>query len=110
MKDVVNDLVPEAPAIPRLPVTLIIALWTVPALLSTFETVVFSSLNGQPTPVWRAFVSEASGWYTWALITPLVIRMGIRFPVIRPLRWRHIAAHVAVLLLAGLAQAIVSAG
>jgi two-component system, LytTR family, sensor kinase len=110
MKDTVNDLVPEGPMIPRLPVTLIIALWTIPALLSTFETVVFASINGQPTPVWRAFVSEASGWYTWALITPLVIRMGIRFPVVRPLRWRHIAAHVGVLLSAGLAQAIVSSG
>jgi two-component system, LytTR family, sensor kinase len=106
MSNTIYDNVPEAPEYSRLPVTLLAALWTVPALLSTFETVVFASLSGHPLPVWRAFISEASGWYTWALVTPLIIRMGIRYPV----TWRNALVHAAAALGAGSAQALVSAG
>lgn len=109
MRTTIEDSSAEAFAIPRLPVGLLAALWTVPALLSTFETVVFSSMSGHPVAVWRAFVSEACGWYTWALITPLIIRLGRRFPLARPVRPRHVLVHVGGLLGAGLAQALVSA-
>jgi two-component system, LytTR family, sensor kinase len=94
---------------PRFPVWLLAGLWTLPALLSTFETVVFNAMNGRPVPVWRAFVSEASGWYTWALITPLVIQLSRRLPVRRGLRVRHIPIHLAAAIAAGALQATVSA-
>jgi two-component system LytT family sensor kinase len=103
-----DDLVADAGALPRLPVALLAALWTVPALLSTLETVVFAAMNGHPMPVWRAFVGEASGWYTWALITPLIILLGRRLPLARPIRWTSIAIHAPAVLLAGAAQALVS--
>jgi two-component system, LytTR family, sensor kinase len=98
---------PDAP--PRHPVWLLAALWTLPALLSTFETVVFNAMSGRPVPVWRAFVSEASGWYTWALVTPLVIRLSRRFPLRRGSRVRHVPVHLGAAVVAGALQAIVSA-
>src|SRR5579885_2522380 len=96
-------------AFARMPVALLAALWTVPALLSTFETVVFADLAGHPVSVWRAFVSEAAGWYAWALITPMIVRLGRRFPLARPIRPRSVTIHAAGLLAAGGLQAVVSA-
>jgi two-component system LytT family sensor kinase len=96
-------------AFPRMPVALLAALWTVPALLSTFETVVFADLAGHPVPVWRAFVTEAAGWYAWALITPMIVRLGRRFPITRPVLPRNAVVHVAGLLAAGGIQAAGSA-
>jgi signal transduction histidine kinase len=94
---------------PRYPAWLLAGLWTLPALLSTLETVVFNALSGRHESVWRAFVSEASGWYTWALITPVVIMLGRRFPLARPVRATAIATHAGAALCAGLLQATVSA-
>ena len=99
----------DTEALPRYPLWLLAALWTLPALLSTFETVVFNAMSGRSVALWRAFVSEACGWYTWALITPLVIRLGRRFPVGRGARLRHVPIHLAAAVTAGAAQAMVSA-
>jgi LytS/YehU family sensor histidine kinase len=103
-----DDVIADARVLPRLPVGVLVALWTVPALLSTLETLVFAALNGRPMPVWRAFASEASGWYTWALITPIVIRLARRYAIARPIRWKYAAVHVAGVVGAGLAQALAS--
>lgn len=103
-----DDLVTDAGATRRLPVAVLAALWTVPALLSTLETVIFASMSGRPMPVWRAFVSESSGWYTWALITPLIVWLGRRFPLARPIRWSNVAVHAGALVCAALTQAFVS--
>ena len=71
----------------------VIALWSIPALLSTLETVTFTRLAGHEIAPWRAFVAEAPQWYGWALLTPLIARLGERFPLRRPLRWRNLAVH-----------------
>lgn len=78
----------------RLPIAIVWAAWTVPALLSTFETVMFMRSGGRPIETWRAFASEAPGWYMWALLTPLIARWAEWFPLGRPLRWRSVLAHV----------------
>lgn len=95
---------------PRFPLWLLAGVWTLPALLSTFETVVFNAMSGRSMPVWRAFVSESSGWYTWALITPIVVVLGRRFPLRRETLARHVPLHLAVAVAAGAMQAAVSAG
>jgi two-component system LytT family sensor kinase len=78
----------------------VIALWSIPALLSTLETVTFTRLAGHEIAPWRAFVAEAPQWYGWALFTPLIARLGERFPLRRPLRWRNLAIHGAASLVA----------
>jgi two-component sensor histidine kinase len=85
------------------PLWLIATMWTVPALLSTLETVMFARLAKRPMPVWRAFVSEAPQWYGLAVLSPLVIRLGDRFPLRRPLRVANIVVHaLASLTVSGL--------
>jgi two-component system LytT family sensor kinase len=71
----------------------VIALWSIPALLSTLETVTFARLAGHEIAPWRAFVAEAPQWYGWALLTPLIARLAERVPLRRPLRWRNLAIH-----------------
>ncbi len=94
---------------PRFPLWLLAGVWTLPALLSTLETVVFNAMSGRSMPVWRAFVGEASGWYTWALITPAVVALGRRFPLRRATWMRHAPLHLSAAIAAGALQALVSA-
>lgn len=89
------------------PAWLVFAAWTVPALLSTFETVMFSRLKGSPSEVWRAFATQAPGWYAWAAFTPVIVALASRFPLARPFRWRSVAAHVAGYLLVALSSSSV---
>jgi two-component system LytT family sensor kinase len=84
------------------PLWMVLVMWTVPALLSTFETVMFAQLANRPIAVWRAFVAEAPQWYVFALFSPAIIALGARFPIRRPIRVSHMAAH-------GLASLVVSA-
>jgi two-component system LytT family sensor kinase len=75
------------------PAWLVFVMWTVPALLSTFETVMFARLAHRPMPVWRAFVSEAPQWYGLAILSPLIVALGERFPVRRPIRIANVFVH-----------------
>ncbi|HVT38626.1 MAG TPA: histidine kinase [Gemmatimonadaceae bacterium] len=68
---------------PRISHWLIAAVWSVPAVLSTFETVTLTRGGPQPMTLWRAFLAEAPGWYAWAALTPAVIYLGRRFPLDR---------------------------
>lgn len=78
----------------------VFALWSIPALLATFETTTLAGASGHPIALWRAFASEAPQWYGWALLTPIVARLGARFPLARPVRLGHVAVHVAASLAA----------
>ena len=86
---------------------LVLAAWTVPALLSTFETVTFARLAAHPIELWRAFATEAPGWYTWAMLTPIIARVAMRAPLVRPVRTRNVLAHVVSFLLIALAASAV---
>jgi two-component system LytT family sensor kinase len=86
---------------------LVIAAWSVPALLSTFETVTFARLAGHPIELWRAFATEAPGWYTWAAFTPLIARAAMRAPLVRPVRPRNVFIHVLAYLLVAITASAV---
>lgn len=87
----------------------IAAVWTVPAVLSTVETVLFARMGGHPIAVWRAFVAEAPQWYGWAILTPAIIALGNRFPLRRPVRVVAVLVHTAASLGAGLVLALADA-
>jgi two-component sensor histidine kinase len=92
---------------PRITAWKIAAVWTIPALLSTVETVVFAAQAGQPIPVWRAFIGEAPQWYGWALLTPAILALAERFPLTRPVRAVNVLVHLVASLAAG---ALLAAG
>ena len=87
----------------------IMALWTVPAILSTTETVLFSGRAGHPIAVWRAFVGEAPQWYGWAMLMPLIAALAARYPLLRPPRAAAIGVHTVASIVAGLALALADA-
>lgn len=92
---------PRRPA--ALSVRIALAVWTVPTLISTLETVTFARLTGHPIAVWRAFIGEAPQWYCWALFTPIIAILGERAPLRRPVRAANVAIHaVASLAASGL--------
>ena len=92
-----------------------LALWTLVVLVFAMQGVVHDALLGgamwAPTDYLRW---SAIQWYTWALLAPLVFRLGERYPLPQPLRvrglWRHGLLAFAVTLVAVLIGALVTAG
>jgi len=87
----------------------IAAVWTIPAILSTVETVMFARLAGHPIAMWRAFVGEAPQWFGWAALTPAIIALGERYPLRRPIGATSVFVHGGASLVAGLLLAIADA-
>jgi two-component sensor histidine kinase len=87
----------------------VFGLWTIPTLLSTLETVMFARLGNRPISVTRAFFAEAPQWYGWALLTPLIVSLGERCPLRRPVRAGNVLAHVGASLACSLAVAMADA-
>lgn len=75
-----------------------LALVTVPAVLSTLETVMFASMSGRPIAPWRAFVAEAPQWYTWVFLAPMIVSTARRYRLRWPPAPRTVAVHVGVCL------------
>ena len=93
----------------RLSTRVSIAIWTIPTLISSLETVTFARQSGHPIAFWRAFVGEAPQWYCWALLTPVIIALGERAPLRAPVRARNVAIHIGASLLASAIGAVADA-
>ena len=87
----------------------VLAIWTVPALLSVFETEMFLAQNGHSLALWRVLVSEVPPWYVWAALTPVIFRLGRRWPLDRGPRGPSVAVHVGASLVAGVLYASIAA-
>jgi two-component system LytT family sensor kinase len=87
----------------------VLAIWTVPALLSVFETEMFLAQNGHSLALWRVLVSEVPPWYVWAALTPVIFRLGRRWPLDRAPRGASVAVHVGASLVAGVLYASIAA-
>lgn len=87
---------------------LLVALWTLPGLLST-ALVHFQSPPGQA--LWKSVASQVPPWWFWAPVTPLILRAGVAFPISRAAWLRSLPVHalLALTLSAGaLAVAVAS--
>ena len=87
----------------------VLAIWTVPALLSVFETEMFLAQSGHGLALWRVLLSEVPPWYVWAALTPVIFRLGRRFPLDRSPRGGSIAVHVIASLVIGAVYASIAA-
>lgn len=77
----------------RLRPELLLAVWSVPALLSCVQQWASSALSNHPTSFWRIVSVEWPGWYLWAALTPGIFHIAQRFPLQQPWRVRVLAAH-----------------
>jgi signal transduction histidine kinase len=100
-----RDAEPLADPLRRWRWPIILAAWTIPALLASFETVAFWRMGGRDFPVWRAVALQAPGWLTYALLTPAILALGRRLPLGRHRLVRRLAAHLAAALVVGAAYA-----
>lgn len=86
---------------------LLLALWSVPAILGTVETYLFQSMEGRSPVIWRVMIAQGSGWFTWAALTPLIFAVTRRVPLRFPLGRRALLIHLACFLAAAVTHAFV---
>ena len=73
----------------------VLAAWTALALFFLPQTYVLNLRAPVPLSLGWAFVATAALFYVWALLTPLVLWLGRRFPFERGVMLRRLAVHVA---------------
>lgn len=96
--DVEYDLPMDAPSIPARSQWLWIAsIWLAFGLFDATQTVFVMRSEGMHHAWTKLFVTMVLAWIPWALATPLVLRLGHRFP---PLKFRHFSTWLVHLVAA----------
>jgi signal transduction histidine kinase len=67
-------------------------------------------MANRPMSVARAFFGEAPGWYAWAALTPVIVRLGRRWRLDQPPRLRAVGVHLLAAILAAALIALTNAG
>ena len=67
-------------------IALYIGAWTLVGLLFGSQAVVYSLYTSTPR-IWRPLASSLVDWYLWALLTPLILLVARRFPLVRRGWW-----------------------
>jgi hypothetical protein len=68
--------------------------WTVLALYFFSQSLAQNLFFHDPTPWWHTLVSWFAGMYLWALLTPVILWLGRRFPIEKPTWPRRTAFHL----------------
>lgn len=85
--------------------TLYMSLWTFLGILNATQSYYIRAQMGRPCRLWNCIIIGLSDWYIWALIAPVVIAAGRRFPIDRQ-RWiSHGILHLLGSCLAALTTA-----
>src|SRR5262245_3579249 len=75
------------------------AVWTPYALLYTLQQIVVLHARGGPSVPWPRLLSQQLAFFVpWALATPLVLRLGERFPIRRPWWLAPLAIHLGAIV------------
>ncbi len=86
-----------------------LAIWAVPAVLMVLQMYAMAYLNQTPRPPVRAIIPATVEWLIWAPLTPLVLRLGRRFPLRLPPHPTVLAAHLGAVAAAALIRGLVYA-
>lgn len=89
------------------PISMLLALWSIPAVLGTVETFLFLAMEGRSPVLWRVAIAQCSGWYAWAAMTPLIFALSWRVPLRLPPGRRAVLIHAAACLAAALSHAFI---
>lgn len=69
-------------------------LWTVAGLFFFSQGLTERLVSHDPTPWWHYLAGWLLGVYVWALLTPAILWLGRRFPLVRRRGLRHAALHL----------------
>ena len=83
------------------------SIWTVIGIFFFSQALVQKLLSREPTPWQHYLVSWLVGVYLWALVTPVVLWLGHRFPIERRNWVRRVAIHLPISILISFAQLFV---
>ena len=84
-------------------------IWVFPMALAAIASYANFSDAGRPITVGRAVWLGVGAWIAWAALTPVVVRLGQRWPVDRRRHWRFVVGHVAAAVAIGVVAAFVAA-
>ncbi len=88
----------------------ITGIFTILAVYFAIQAIIRDASAGK-TFDWAGQMVASTGWYIWALFTPLVLKLSARFPLQQEHRWKHMMVHllgfICVLFLAAGTYAVV---
>jgi two-component system, LytTR family, sensor kinase len=79
----------------------IASIWFGFALFGALQTVFVMRSEGMHHAWLTLFVTTLLSWLPWALMTPLILHLGRRFPPLKPWRFQNWFAHIAAWLAVG---------
>jgi signal transduction histidine kinase len=82
----------------------IVGFWLFFGLLNASQTYLGFRMENFPLPLGRMFTWQMLGWGSWALLTPLVLWLGRRFPLERTSLMRGLAVHIPACVLVAAAH------
>src|SRR5512134_247344 len=74
---------------------LVLAAWTVPAVLFAVLSHARMVAVGEESSLWIRLADHLASWYTWAALAPAIVWLGRRFRVDRGARTRNIIIHLS---------------
>ncbi len=83
----------------------IAAIWSAFGLIDAMETVFVMQAEGMHHAWIKLFLTSVFSWLPWALATPLIMRLGDRFPPVRSRQLSTWTVHVAACAAVGLTAA-----
>ncbi len=69
--------------------------WTIYGVIASLQQDVSASIRGTPIPLWMGFALQLPQVCLWAAFTPLILKLGARFPLRGPGWPRRVLLHVA---------------
>ncbi|HUI77530.1 MAG TPA: histidine kinase [Bryobacteraceae bacterium] len=84
--------------------------WTAVGFFLFSQSFTQSLFTHDPTPWWAMLGSFLIGVYILAFLTPVVLWLGRRFPIERPVRIRHIAIHLFCSVIFAVVDLAIAAG
>lgn len=89
-------------------VVILVCVWAIPALFAVIETYTYNRMADRPFTFGAIVLRESAVWVTYAVLTPLILRLADRFPLSSRPRGRPLAVHFASALTIGVLGAAAS--
>ena len=87
----------------------VLGVWSIPIALTAFASYANFADAGRPITLGRAVWLGLGGWLIWALLTPIIVRLGQRWPLDRRRHWRFAAGHLGAAITIGVITAATTA-